>query len=144
MRSKNVLLVVVAIVLFTSLTLFYSPDRMGYDTGRNQKIITELATYGTFTYFDVPFLVSPPLYFIVHSIPVSLLGSGQEIFLLTETLLYVLGALLALQIMRELGFSFRPGFAPHTQNIEIPGSGDIAINLKKDSPFITHTTANRY
>jgi hypothetical protein len=37
----------------------------------------------------------------------------------------------------------RPGFRPKTIGIEAP-SGEILINLERDSPFITHTTSNRY
>jgi len=37
----------------------------------------------------------------------------------------------------------RPGFVPESREI-VPGDGDTLINLKGDSSFRTHTTANRY
>ena len=94
-----------AFVVFIAFNLAFSGGRIGYDMGRNEKIITELAYYGTFTYFDVAFIASPPLYHITHSVPVALFGGGQTVFIFTEALLYFIGALLVVFIVRE----FLPG-----------------------------------
>jgi len=105
MFERKYSIFVIAYIIFIVFNLVFSGGRIGYDTARNEKIITEMSYYGTFTYFDVPFIVSPPLYFIMHSFPVSLLGSEQVVFKFTEATMYFLGALLAFFIVREFGLT---------------------------------------
>lgn len=100
--DKRYALIVIAYIVFIAFNLLLTSGRIGYDAGRNEKIISELAYYGTYTYFDVPFIVSPPLYFMIHTVPVSFFGTDQEVFLFTEATFYFLGAFFALLIVREL------------------------------------------
>jgi len=102
-RTRLVFIFAVVYAVFLAFNLFFSGGVAGYDTARNEKITTELAYYGTFTYFDVPFLVSPPLYFIIHSFPVGIFGDGLAVFRFTEATMYFLGALLAFFIVMNLG-----------------------------------------
>ena len=44
----------IAFVVFATFNLAFGGGRIAYDAARNEKIITELASYGAFTYFDVP------------------------------------------------------------------------------------------
>lgn len=108
-KLKLILVFALAYIGFFSFNMIFSGGRIAYDTARNEKIITEFARYGTFTYFDVPFIVSPPLYYIIHSFPVGIFGAGQGVFKTTEITLYFLGALIAFFIVKEFRLSDRAG-----------------------------------
>lgn len=102
MLDKKYLIFVIAFVVFVLFNMFFQGWGVRYDASRNEKVITELVTYGTFTYFDVPFIVSPPLYFIIHSVPVALFGTDQAVFKFTEAAMYLLGLVIIFFFMGEL------------------------------------------